>query len=172
MKQHFSNRHSVPLISKRTLLSYFPLFPFRFTQLLHAPSFLLPFRCVSLPFDVPNYHPSTNFLLLFHSLSLFRSHDETRGKQTVKVFNSESNEKFSMVVLHQSITSCVLSFWKISGSAPVTVDRARISRGRSVGNRSSHSRDSSRRRENMESVDSFENKKGETSFRKKLKSNL
>lgn len=71
VKQHFSNRHSVPLISKRTLLSYFSLFPFRFTQLLHAPSFLLPFRRVSLPFDVPNYHPSTNFLLLFHSFSLF-----------------------------------------------------------------------------------------------------
>lgn len=97
-KQHFSNRHSVLLISKRTLrvFSYFPLFPFAFHSTscsMHVTSFFLPFRRVSLPSDVLNYHPSTNFLLLFFSHSAPCSHDKTGNKQAVKLFNSDSNAR-------------------------------------------------------------------------------
>ena len=82
-KQHFSNRHSVPPISKRTLrvLFYSHFFlSVSLNFLLHATSFFLPFRRVSLPSDVLNYHPSTNFLLLFFSHSV--SYGKTDNKRS------------------------------------------------------------------------------------------
>lgn len=89
-KQHFSNRHSVPLISNRThsasspISHFFPSVSLNF--LLHATS-SFPSRFVTFGRSkLPSFYRTFYCYFFSHSAS----HGKTGNEQTVKLFNSDS----------------------------------------------------------------------------------
>lgn len=106
-KQTFGSTYLEP--DTLRVFSYFPLFPFRFTQLSAPCNFFLPFRRVSLPSDVLNYHPSTELLTAISSpipLPMVKQATNKRSNFSIAIpSHAESNENFSRFTLRKRKTS-------------------------------------------------------------------